>query len=415
MNPTATTSTYRLLIRAASLLLCVVCAACSTPDRKPAVPNELADRAIVLNNPALRSWGERLNPAFMAELGRATKQEFDLRAMAGETGPLPTANYLAISGGGANGAYGAGVLCGWSATGKRPQFKLVTGISTGALTAPFAFLGPAYDAKLKLVYTTISTKDVATERGMLAAFYNDALLDTKPLAKVVDKYIDEAMLNDIAAEYAKGRILLVATTNLDAGRPVLWNIGALAASTDPKAHQLIRRVLMASAAIPAAFPPVMIDVEVDGKQYHEMHVDGGATAQLFLYPPSMNLKSSAETAGIFRERCAYVIRNSRLDPAWASTQRQTMSIAMRAVDSIIQTQGVGDLYRVYLSCSRDSVAFNLTYIPASFNEKPAESFDPKYMSKLFDVGYQAALSSDIWVHQPPDLAPVVENATSAAR
>jgi hypothetical protein len=154
------------------------------------------------------------------------------------------------------------------------------------------------------------------------------------------------MLDAIAAEYAKGRVLLIGTTNLDARRPVIWNIGQIAASGHPEALDLIRDILVASAAIPGAFPPVMIDVQVDGKTYEEMHVDGGASSQVFVYPPGLSVAATFRAEGVTRERRLYVIRNARLDPEWALVDRSTLSILERAVSSLIQTQGVGDLYRV---------------------------------------------------------------------
>jgi hypothetical protein len=329
--------------------------------------------------------------------------EIELRRAAGEHGPLPTAYYLAISGGGADGAYGAGVMCGWTDAGTRPEFKVVTGISTGALTAPFVFLGPAYDDRLRKVYTSVSTDEIATSRGMLAALYSDALMDTVPLRTLLGTLVDERMMQDIAREYARGRLLMVATTNLDANRGVIWNVGAIASSGDPKALKLIHDILIASAAIPAAFPPVMIDVELDGVRYQEMHVDGGAKAQVFLYPPTFALSARASEEGIERERVAYVIRNARLDPQWASVQRRTLSIAGRAISSLIQTQGVGDLYRIYMITQRDGVGFNLAFIPPTFNVKATEDFDPVYMTKLFEVGYTAATAPGgyPWHKSPP--------------
>ncbi len=381
----------------------LILAACATPSRLPAVPRELSDRATVLNNPAVRSWDDELNPQFREEMVRAAKKEFELRAKAGDTSPLGPAYYLAISGGGANGAYGAGLLNGWTAAATRPEFKVVTGISTGALTAPFAFLGPKYDERLKAVYTSVTTKEIALPRGFLAALYDDAMMGTKPLQTLLKSLVDEPMMREIAAEYARGRILFIATTNLDINRGVIWNIGAIASSGDPHALDIIHEVLLASAAIPAAFPPVMIDVQVDGKTYQEMHVDGGCKAQVFLYPPSLALKQESEARGIHRDRVAYIIRNARLDVDWASTERLTMSIASRAIDSLIQTQGIGDLYRLYLTTKRDGVDFNLAYIPATFNAKPTESFDPVYMTKLFDVGYRAATQPGgyVWDKMPP--------------
>jgi len=378
------------------LVLGVMLSSCAAPGRRPAVPEALADRAVIPGMSAVRTWSDELNDEFLSELMRAGRREFDVRQAAGETGALPRADYLAISGGGANGAYGAGLLCGWTAAGTRPEFKLVTGISTGALSAPFAFLGPKYDSQLKEVYTKTSTHDIMTPRGMLAGLFSDALMDSTPMWRMARKYFNEELMQEIAKEYARGRLLLIGTTNLDSQRGVVWNIGAIAASGDPRALELFRSILIASAAIPAAFPPVMIDVEVDGRTYHEMHVDGGAMAQVFLYPPSFNINSAA----IQRERRVYIIRNSRLDSSWADVQRRTLKIAMRAVDSLIQTQGIGDLYRMYLTSKRDNVDFNLAFIPAEFSEKPKEGFDPVYMGQLFELGFHAAGGGYPWSKTP---------------
>src|SRR4029077_12769225 len=174
-----------------------------------------------------------------------------------------TANLLVISGGGDNGAFGAGLLIGWSERGDRPQFNLVTGISTGALTAPFAFLGRDYDSTLREIYTQTGPGDIFTKRDIFAAVSNDAMTDTAPLKAMITRYLDEALIEKIAQEYAKGRLLLVATTNLDQGRPVIWNIGAIAESKQPGARELIVKVLLASAAIPGVFPPVMFDIEIN--------------------------------------------------------------------------------------------------------------------------------------------------------
>jgi len=369
---------------------------CAAPGRRPAVPESLADRAVVPGMAAVRTWSDELSDEFLAELMRAAKREIDVRQAAGETGPLPRADFLAISGGGSNGAYGAGLLCGWTAAGTRPEFKLVTGISTGALSAPFAFLGPKYDAQLKEVYTKTTTHDIMTPRGILAALFSDALMDSTPMWRMSRKYFNEAMMQEIAKEYARGRLLLIGTTNLDSQRGVIWNIGAIATSGDPRALELFRSILIASAAIPAAFPPVMIDVEADGRSYHEMHVDGGTIAQVFLYPPSFNIQATVQ-----RERRAYIIRNSRLDSSWADVQRRTLKIAMRAVDSLIQTQGIGDLYRLYLTSKRDNVDFNLAFIPAEFSLKPKEGFDPVYMGQLFELAFRAAGSGYPWSKTPP--------------
>jgi len=207
---------------------------CSTPARLAAVPKEQQPAAIVGDMSGIRYW-QKADLAMMQEDGiEAFRREAVLKA---GSGPLPPANFLAISGGGEDGAFGAGLLVGWTEAGTRPEFKLVTGISTGALTAPFAFLGPDYDPQLKAVYTEISSDDVLEKRSILAAIFSDALTDNAPLRRLIAKYVTPEMLDAIAAEYEKGRILLIGTTNLDARRPVIWNITKIAATGDPRAPE----------------------------------------------------------------------------------------------------------------------------------------------------------------------------------
>ncbi|MFO1056399.1 MAG: patatin-like phospholipase family protein [Dongiaceae bacterium] len=389
-----------MLILAAALLSFQL-QGCATPLRLDAVPTEYQGEATVEGMTGIRYWQKEDMALLRQDGADSYKREAELAAAAGHTGPLPPANFLAVSGGGEDGAFGAGLLIGWTAAGTRPEFKLVTGISTGALTAPFAFLGPKYDDRLKAVYTTISGADVLQSRGMMAAMFDDALADNAPLRRLVAKYVTADLLKAIAAEDAKGRMLLIGTTNLDARRGVIWNIGKIAASGNPKALELVQKILTASAAIPGAFPPMMIDVEVNGRKYQEMHVDGGASAQVFAYPPSLNIGQLSKEAGVTRERRVFIIRNSRLDPDWANTKRQTLSIAGRAISSLIQNQGVGDLYRIYATTQRDGVDFNLAYIPSTFNVPLPEPFDRHYMNELFKVGYDLGRSGDPWTKVPP--------------
>lgn len=375
---------------------------CAGPTRQQAVPPDLQDRAVVAGMPpGVRTWGAVVTAEFRQEMLESAGREQAYRTRSGQTGSLPAAEFLAISGGGANGAFTAGLLNGWTAKGDRPQFKAVTGISTGALIAPFAFLGPEYDATLRQFYTGVTTKDILTKRNALAALFDDALTDNAPLRKLVAGLVDRKLLDAIIAEYRKGRLLLIGTTNLDAQREVVWNVGAIASSGHPRALELIRDIMVASAAIPAAFPPVMMDVEVDGKHYQEMHVDGGTVTQVFLYPPSLKVREVAEAAGIKRERRVYIIRNARFEPDWAETPRRTLSIAGRAVSSLIATQGIGDLYRTYLNAQRDGIDYNLVAIPAEFRLQPREAFDREYMQKLFDVGFEMGRQGGFWKKTPP--------------
>ena len=380
-------------------------AACSSTSREPAVPAGRAPRADVVGYandiryyPRDFEDVRQFEEDFIASWARE-RAALGLKPDA----PLPPAAFLAISGGGDNGAFGAGVLNGWSKAGTRPNFKLVTGVSTGALIAPFAFLGPAYDDQLKALYTSISLKDIATERWIFDVVFGDAIEDTKPLAELVKKAVTQQVLDAIGDEYGKGRILLIGTTNLDARRAVIWNVTEIAATRRPDALALVHKILLASAAIPGTFPPVMIDVEQDGKRYQEMHVDGGTANQVFVYPAASDLAKLSHENAASRPRTLYLIRNARLDPEWAQVDKRTLPIALRAITCLIQYQGIGDLYRIYSIARRDHVDFNLAYIPATFDTPHTKDFDTAYMRSLYDVAYTMAAEGVEWSKHPPVL------------
>lgn len=380
-----------------SLCLVTLTSGCSgIPERNP-LPEELSERAAIPGIPGARFWADDAPPE--------TDEWFELtREQLKELYPETYGKehiYLAISGGGQNGAFGAGLLNGWTAAGNRPQFTIVTGVSTGALIAPFAFLGPEYDYILKEVYTGYSTRDIVEPRGTIKTMFGDAATDSTPLQQKLAGYVDENVMSAIAAEYKKGRILEIVTTNLDAARPVAWNIGKIAASGSPEALQLIRDIMLASASIPAAFPPVMFEVEVDGKRYDELHVDGGATSVLYLYPIGLDFEKLIERMDVKGKPKVYTIRNGRLKKKWASVERNTISIAARSLDASMSSVVMGDMYRIYLATRRDGIDYHLAYIPDSFSEKASESFDRDYMTKLFKLGYEMAQDGYEWHTSPP--------------
>lgn len=374
--------------------------ACSTLDRGSAVPPRDQHVATVLGIPNARFFLDDPKP-MLAEQALSLEREAKVRGVA-RGGVLPTAYLLSLSGGGDGGAFGAGLLVGWTAHGDRPDFKLVTGVSTGALIAPYAFLGSQYNEALTAVYTQIDPSKVYEKRFILAgALTEDALSDTSPLYQTISRHFDGALLARIAVEYEKGRLLIIQTTDLDAGRPVLWNIGAIAASRHPRALDLIRHILLASASIPAVFPPVMFDVEANGQAYQEMHVDGGAVSQAFLVPPSVHARENMARVGYRRSVVAYIVRNSRLTTTWTDTERQTLPIAQRAVSTLINYNGVGDLYRIYLVTQREKAQFNLAYIGEDFQAPHPEEFDPAYMAALYRYAYDKAVKGYPWTHAPP--------------
>jgi predicted acylesterase/phospholipase RssA len=391
-------------------------AGCSTPERLSSLPDKLRGTATFSGMPAgARIVSEDGGDEMMGRMARAAlRREIAHAEKVGK--PLGQANYLAISGGGENGAYGAGVLTGWSALGTRPQFKGVTGVSTGALIAPFAYLGPAYDKELERFYTTISQKDVMTSNGLISAVLGESLYDTTPLLRLIRGVLTREMVAAIATEYTEeGRLLCIATTNLDGPVGVLWDIGAIAASGHSDAGELIARILLASASIPGIFPPVMIDLEAGGEHFQEMHVDGGTVAQVVFYPPSFAVddllaarQGDAARLGRAvrsRSRRLYVIRNARPGTDFETVDRRTLKIVGRAVSTLISTQGTGDLYQLYVLAQRDHIDFNATWIPASFTEKINQPFDTAYMNKLYRVGRAAIENGTAWSKYPPGYSP----------
>jgi predicted acylesterase/phospholipase RssA len=310
-------------------------------------------------------------------------------------------NYITISGGGARGAYGAGLLVGSTEFGDRPEFTLVTGISTGSLIAPFAFLGAEYDHVLEAMYTQYSTKDILKQRGKLAILMNDAIADSAPMMELIAEYVTQEVLDKIAIEYLKGRDLLIGTTNLDAGRPVIWDIGRIATSGSPDALALVHQVIVASASIPGVFPPVMIEVEAGGQRFDEMHVDGGTTNQVFLYPTQFDFDLFVDRLRVKGRPNVYVLRNALLTPRWKGVERKVSSIAGRTIDTLLRTQGLGDLYRIYLQTLEDRLNFYLTYIPEDFTMEAKEPFDQEYMQVLFEIGRNRGRTGTGWVTVPP--------------
>ncbi len=340
------------------------------------------------------------NARFDGDDGEALKQEI-WQSLTREW-PRLSNTMLALSGGQEDGAFGAGLLVGWSARGDRPRFKIVTGTSTGALAAPFAFLGSDYDGVLTKIYTETQPGDViSAKRSLWSAVNNDALMDNAPLARSITKYLDANILDRIAEEYESGRLLLVSTTNLDTGRLVIWNIGAIAASGHPRRLELVRKVMLAAAAVPGVFPPVMIDVMLDKAKHQEMHVDGGTVAQIFLYPPSLQLGSILRRDDYAERPTAYLIRNGRAAPEPEKVERKTLAIAGRAIETMITSNGVGDIYRIYTTTQRDRIDFNLALIGEDFKQPYVGPFDAAYMRKLFAYGLEKGRAGYAWQKVPP--------------
>lgn len=383
----------------AAITLSLTLAACTGPTvdslRDP-VPEQLVSQTVVPGYNHIRFWGDD-----GGGLSAATLQEIAAQQQAAGL-PSDVRNFLSISGGGSNGAFGAGLLSGWTRTGKRPEFTVVTGVSTGSLIAPFAYLGPPYDRLLTQAYTEISREDVFRRKHVLRIVGSAAAADNTPLRGLVARYVTDQMVADIAVQNGRGRKLLVGTTNLDAGRPVVWDIGAIATSGVPGRKQLIQDILVASSAIPGIFPPVKIKVVADGQSFDEMHVDGGTTNQAFMFPSNFSVKAQDKKLGRSgMKRTLYVIRNGKVSQDYQFVKPRFAAIVGRSISTLITNQGIGDLYRMYSIALRDGIAFRAIWLPESFNVEGSQPFDPAFMRALYKVGFEMGQKGIPWATQPP--------------
>jgi predicted acylesterase/phospholipase RssA len=387
-------------VKSLYVLLLVSAAISATAEQRTPYTEAELENAIPMGIPGVRAWAD-------APLSVLKNQLANL-------GPLLTGqpiSMLALSGGGEHGAYGAGLLCGWSESGHRPTFDIVTGVSTGALMSPFAFLGSKYDDRLKALYTQMTFHSVFSGNPFLGLF-GQGLYSTAPLQRVVASQIDQKLLDDIATAYRNGRRLFVITTNLDAQRPVLWNMGALAASGRPQALELFRKVLVASASVAGAFDPVYIDAEANGHHFKEMHVDGGTAYPLFAVPVRL-LAATGEVEGHDGGHSGqgsghgggqiYVIINNNLDPNFVVTKPKTFNIAARAFNTLVKASFYDTVLNSYIYAKDEGYSFNLAYIPNSFEVKSVGLVDQKYMLALFDLGHAEGVQGGEWQHTPPRL------------
>jgi hypothetical protein len=314
-------------------------------------------------------------------------------------------NYLAISGGGSDGAFGAGILNGWSAKGSRPTFKVVTGVSTGALIAPFAFLGPEYDPQIKEAYTTVNPGRIYVVRQLIAVLWDESVADNTPLKELVGKYITPELLDAIAVEHAKGRRLYVASSNMDREEPVIWDMGAIASSKDPAKLDLFRSVLVASASIPAIFPPALVKVNFGGKSYDELHCDGGVFFQSFFIGAIVDLPALIREAHpdykgrVFQD--LFIIRNGSTTPARKQIPRGVRSISERAIMTLLKVSGINDLYRLFLSTEHDDADFYFVALPVDYVRSTDEEFNEAEMNRQYQLGYQLGAAGVPWRRLPP--------------
>ena len=359
----------------AALALSLALGGCALTPREPFTAADQATATVPGFGP-VRAWGDA--PA--RDLARAV------------LGSIPgrDVDVLALSGGGAGGAFAAGLLDGWTRRGTRPSFDVVTGVSTGALIAPFAFLGPAYDAALARLYTGDGAGGVAEPANLIAIATGDGLLDPAPLRRMVEGYITPDFLAAVAAEHRRGRRLLVVSTNLDAQRPVVWDMGAIAASPNPGAAALFRDVLVASASVPAVFPPVMIAAVAGDRAIREMHVDGVATAQIFIRPDMI------AAAAPRRHVRVWAVVNNTLPPEFSVTAKGTLPIAYRSLSTVFKAQTAAEVTAASEMAHRLGQDFALAYIDRAVPYDPTTPFGASYMDKVFAIGTREAADGTVW-------------------
>ncbi len=408
----------RILFSAGLILLTLFLQSCASTKSYNALPENLEDQVEVPGFHDIRSWGDKPSKVMMKSALLSVQQE-----KASNHGRIESVvNVLALSGGGEDGAFGAGLLCGWTKAGTRPSFKLVTGISTGALMAPFAFLGSTYDERLKIAYTTISDKDIFVPHSafqILLSLANiqpiPSLANNEKLTQMVKRLVDATMLRKIAKEHSKGRRLFIGTSQMNAERLVIWDMGAIASNGTQQALDLFRKIMIASASLPATFPPQYFDVTAAGKHYQEMHADGGIQTQVMVFFNTFAAFRSNSTVinGQTRIKKIYIIRNEQITPEWENVGPDLTDIAIRAISTLTKSQGIGDLFRIYTFAQRDQADYNLAFIPAGFKVKSKSSFDKEYMNKLFQYAYELGRAGYQWQKVPP-LYTAAKNTPSPA-
>lgn len=363
-------------------LVVVLLSGCAAPRQHPAPPLLPASRLVEVGEPAAtRTSQSGLHSQVSAAVPR---------------------NVVVLSGGGADGAYTAGVLKGWTASGSRPQFDVVTGISTGALIAPYAFLGPEYDAELERLYTAMRRENVYRPRLHVLGF--DSLVSSEPLEKQISAGATPEILYKIAEAHHQGRRLYVGTTNLDTKSLVVWDLGAIASRNTAESRILFQKILLASCSIPGLLPPVPIDIEIDGKRFTELHVDGGVTACLFLQPamvgigPNGTLRPDAQPASI------RVIVAGKLHQTAVPAKRAFFSIAGESITTVLQAKTEDELTQLFMLARFADADFKVAGIPQDF-ELPGDSmsFNPQVMRGLFDAGYRGGSDGTAWRSTPPGL------------
>ncbi|MGY8662907.1 patatin-like phospholipase family protein [Bradyrhizobium sp. UFLA05-109] len=364
------------LLRSAALLCGLALAGCTTLPRTPYSAAD-ASSSRVLDIDGLRRYTDEPVSKFRV----------------GKDDTAATTTYLALSGGGADGAYGVGVLNGWTSAGTRPVFSVVSGVSTGGLIAPFAFLGPQYDDTLRELYTSGIAESLLNDPSIMRVLFGSGLFGNTRLRELVARYVGPEILAQVAREHAKGRKLLVVTTDLDTQRTAVWDMGKIAALGTPEALKLFRDVMAASASIPLVFPPILIEAEGQGRHFQEMHVDGGVTAPVLTLPE--DLLFHGRLPGNSRVNI-YILVNKKIERTFELVPNGTIEVASRSLSSITQSQTRSVIFSTYDFARRNHLGFHLSYIERDYPSPPSQGFDTAYMRALYQYGYEKAAAGRAW-------------------
>jgi len=390
--------THITLVLATSLI-----SSCANELFRTPVPPELEEVVEVANMPHVRAWGDSFDPAWQDDVVQSIRDEPEGLFPRGPNGEFQYSG-LALSGGGEHGAFGAGFVKGWSASGTRPVFKVVSGISTGALIAPFALLGPEYDDTLEEVYTEVTADDILLKKSILGAYWRESLASNQPLRNMVEEYITDEVIDAIGVAHNNGQRLLIGTTNFDAQRAVIWSMGAVANSRHPDAYDLFRNILVASAAIPVLFPPTFFEVEAGGEVYDEMHVDGGTMGQMVYFGSTIDWRAALREVSGEQEpvdnSVLYIIIDGEIDHHYDVVPRRLVPIANRTITTMIKASALSSLYKMFLHAKFNGYDFRYVSLPKSYEPLDDTPYDPEEMRRMFRIGHKMGLKGDSWLSTP---------------
>ncbi len=312
--------------------------------------------------------------------------------------PKHPKSVLVLSGGGMYGAYTAGFLAGWTKTGTRPRFDVVTGISTGSLIATVAFLGPEFDDAAREFYTTIRAADIYTTRAWILVPWSGSLASSEPLRRLIDTVVDNQLVAHVAAQHRAGRRLYVGTTNIETRKLVIWDMGAIATRNTPEAAEHFRNVLLASCSVPGMLPPVPLTSIVNDKVVTERHVDGGVAGQLFIPPGTLKLRDDGSPSNTD----LYVMISGKLFADQGAVQPRVLPVMAASAAGILFASCRAEVASLFHQSKATGANYNLTALPESDNGRPLGlSFDPVELSRLYDVGYCHGIGGPVWMTAPP--------------